>query len=512
MSQLPSKDPVVPMDALRQAPSRFVITSKKGVSREKFLQHLNLPKGLETMIGIQSRMEELSRTRFVVSCPDHWVWNQVLQHISVLDQDYDVNLDTTSSSSSPGSVVGGWGDGAATPSLESTSGPSTFGTPSNGSNFSSPWAILNPLESPVQEFGQSPSINHGRNSTSKSVPVPLGPSTASHDSACRDSTGLDKNEANSDKDEDFFAVAEEEEYVKKWDGRNGYVDEKRENDETFPSEGQAIVPAYSFFELTTVNVSIASREGSGEFDNNSFGYQGTRVPAHNRLGLEYNEDPEGNQGSSVSHSNEEQGSLTSDRGISSAGSDLEMTEEDEAEGDAEEGIVNGYETDHSKFDSAHSLHHFQQQAPSQQIPVASSDPNSISVTSPTTTNPRIAEANPTANQGTSPGTSYVFGSLLDSEESERLGDVTEAPALENLVNSLAGLALVLPDGVFEFNPSFQSGSANTPVEDTQESPDTSAESEVLLEMMQQSISRTLVARALVSAIHQAVGFMESEQE
>ncbi|KIO26991.1 hypothetical protein M407DRAFT_23819 [Tulasnella calospora MUT 4182] len=509
------------MDALRQAPSRFVITSNKGVSMEEFLQHLNLPKGLETMIDIQSRMEGLSRTRFVVACPDHWVWNQVLQHISVLDENYEVNLDTTSSSSSPGPVVGGWGDGAATPSLGSTSGPSTFGTPSNGSTFSSPWAILNPLESPLQEFRQSPSINHERNSTSKSVLELPGPSTASHDSAFQGSTDVGTHEANSD--EDFFAVAEEEEeYVEEWGGRNGdvHVDEEEENDETFPSEGQTPVPTYTPFELTgptTVNVSIASREGSGEIDNFSLGYQGTGIPTHIRLGLGYNADLEGSGRSSVSHSNEEEESSTSDRGISSADSDLEMTEEDEAEADADagEGIATGYEADHSESDSPHSPLQFQEQTPHQQIPVSFSDLESVSVTSPTTETPRIAEADPLANQGASPGTGDVSGPLLDSEDSEQLGDVTEAPAMEGLVDSLSGLVLAPLYGVFESNPGFQSGSANTPVEGPQDSPDTSADSEVLLGMMLANFDATLGVdyfRVMVPAAYEGAGLVEVVQE
>ncbi|KAG8901223.1 hypothetical protein FRC01_009899 [Tulasnella sp. 417] len=359
--------------------------------------------------------------------------------------------------------------------------------PSDPIGFASPWVVLNPPETPAHDVQPSPFINppYGGSPPEPSLllaGLSAGPSTASSSSAQQPSPGTGSQEESERNEDNFFAVEEgEEEYVEEWTGRSECM---RENDDEEEVEG------------------LAS-------DDHSFGYQGGAIPAENRLGLEDAPDPEGGQNPSISYSNEEEEEIMhSDQSISDTNSDVEMTEEDEAEVDTEDGIVIGYEADRSETESVQNPPQYEQQAHYNQSIVSSSNLSSVSGTPPATWSGRAAAPSPPANQDTSPGEVDVSGPILDSEEGERLEEGAEDPAIEGLANGLSNLVLLPSDSV-EPQPDHDA----TPGDGAQDSPNASSELEGLLGMMQDGYLADLAADLshMVPAAYEGAGFAKAMQ-
>lgn len=88
------------------------------------------------------------------------------------------------------------------------------------------------------------------------------------------------------------------------------------------------------------------------------------------------------------------------------------------------------------------------------------------------------------------------------------------PAMDGLVNGLLGLALPPPNEV-QTGPSLQPGQIITLGEPPQDSPNTSAESDVLRDLVEQSLNGTLDVdyfKATVPVGHEGNGFVEFRQE
>lgn len=201
-------------------------------------------------------------------------------------------------------------------------------------------------------------------------------------------------------------------------------------------------------------------------------------------------------------------------GTGASSSDREMTEEDPAEGDDEGRIADGYEADHSDLGSVFSPKQPQQGMSYQRASVTPSDLGSTSVSSPSTRSPRAAGSDPLTDQGTPQGAGDVSGSPLDPEEDARSIDAPQDPAIEGLINTLSNLALASLEEV-EGTQSLQPGQTAAPEEAPQDTPNTSAESEVLLDAMRQTMSETPGAdysKAMTPAAHEGMAFVEVVQE
>ncbi|KAG9032546.1 hypothetical protein FS837_002679 [Tulasnella sp. UAMH 9824] len=273
---------------------------------------------------------------------------------------------------------------------------------------------------------------------------------------------------------------------------------------------------------------------SGE---SSFKCQGGGIPAHHYRGLDHYPDPEAD-GPTTSVTNtdeEEEENMTSDN-TGGPDSDQEMTEEEETEAIVEEPMTSGYEADHSESDAPRSPQQRRQATPHPRAPLSPSDlraisetpsttanaphpravlsPSDLVDTPPTTGNAGTAEIDPPASQSTTRGTNNVLGPLLDSTEDELMGDAAKASEVDGLINGLSGLALPPPDQV-QPAPSSQSGQTTTPGEGLQDSPDTSAESEVLRGMVERSLAGTLgvdYIKVMAPAGHGGTGFVEVRRE
>ncbi|KAG9040293.1 hypothetical protein FS837_000828 [Tulasnella sp. UAMH 9824] len=460
------QDLVISMDALDRAPGCFVITSFAGVSLEQFLRDVHLPKELEDVIDVQFNTEELGSTRFVVTCPDYWVWNEVLLHVSLLDQQYDVDLEKTLTFS-PGSVAGGSGGGVATPTLESTSRPSTTSTPSNGSVFS-PWETVNPLQSPVWDAQQSPLINPGNNNTldSFSALSEADPATASPGTEFQSPNRVLKREEYSNEDFDFFGATEgDDEYVEEWpwSAKNG--DTKEENAEgdaeTFSSE--------------------ASRK-------------------------------QRSQSSSSRYSNEEEEGSAIYQKTEGRDMDLETTEDDKANGHDEDPLPSSDEVDRSEADSAQDLHQIQQQLPSPRVFTSPSNRDgrymqaSVAVgASPPRNHTRITESGPTADAGPSSTIEGSSSALPEPENDDVSDDIPEEEAAEvdDLIQAMFAMAATL---------SGDEGTANPGVAPNgqweEDSPNTSTESATVLKGIQEEFHTLLgvnPSAMMGPDVHESVG-------
>ncbi|KAG8965248.1 hypothetical protein FRC00_007496 [Tulasnella sp. 408] len=306
---------------------------------------------------------------------------------------------------------------------------------------------------------------------------------------------IDGNTASSDDSEEFLEAAEgEKDYVDEWDGGNIDVrGDEKEGDHSSPSD--------------------ASGEESQGTADYSFEYQSGGIPAHDLLPLGHYPNLQGSPEYSTSQSDEdEEESLTGEHDTGGDDSDMEMAEDHSAESDVEEENTNGYEADHSESGTSQSPDQSQQPSPYQGVAVSSPSNLSTVSTASLTANARIGQPNPPANQSVSSETSNV--SDLDSEEFDGSGDVAEAPAIQGLLNALSDLALVPPAGEHP-NPSLPAGSITTSTQHTQDSPNTSAESDTLLEMMQQRFDRTVgveYSRVMAPASNGGMGFLEDEQK
>ncbi|KIO25985.1 hypothetical protein M407DRAFT_24736 [Tulasnella calospora MUT 4182] len=432
----------VPLGALFQAHKRFVITNgQHGISREKFLEDLNLPKELEDVVNVQSTTEGFGGAGFVVTCPNEWIFNQVHEYTTRLDQGYSVSVRPALPTPRQGSIEGGSTEGAVTPASGSVSGPPTFDVPFSGSGFPSPWVVLHPLQTPAQESTESPFINHGYSDTLESwssLSAHAGPSTIGPDSASQTSTGNDKEGGISDDDEEFFAVAEgEEEYAEEWGGGNGDTKENEEEEEaeTFSSD--------------------ASKGRS----------------------------------SPISYSNdEEEGSSAEDEKTrGSSDMDVDTTEDDEAETDGEEPLATGYEADHSEPDSDQDPHQLQQQPPYPWAFVSPSNRGehytqaSVPVTFPTPTDNRAyrsasSTTDDLSNALPEPDNNNVSNHLSDEEDT----------GIDGLVHAISAMAMMF---------SGDDGTANPDVlpngQCERDSPNTSAESAVLLRAIREEFDAIL---------------------
>ncbi|KAG8899859.1 hypothetical protein FRC00_000794 [Tulasnella sp. 408] len=468
MSQ-PSQDSAIPMvSTLVNAPNSIIIGANDKVSTEKLLQALNLPTELRERIVIQSRVEGANRRRFVITCPDYWAWDRVFRSVE---------------HQSPVESI--------TPSLGLTPGPSNFGTVLNTPAFSSPWATqaANALQSLIWGVQGSPYHIQGLGNILGTTPVfsEATPSMPISSSVFQSSAGPFKQEEASDDDRDVFAVAEgEEEYVQEWDARDAGMkeDEEGEDGESSPS-GESSVACL----------------GGG-------------IPAHHYREPDHNPDPEGPTTSITNADKEEEECLMSDHNTGEDDSDQEMTEEDKSEAIAKEPITSGYKADHLESDATGSPLQRQWGTPHPRAALSPSDQHTISDAPSTMSSTSTAQIdNPPANPSTPHGTNNVLGPLLDLTEDEMMGDAAEQ-AMDGLVNGLSGLALPPPDEV-QTGPSLQSGQSTTPGEPPQDLPDTSAESDVLRGMMEQSLDRTSgvdYVKAMAPVGHESNGFVEVRRE
>lgn len=207
--------------------------------------------------------------------------------------------------------------------------------------------------------------------------------------------------------------------------------------------------------------------------------------------------------------------MTGENDTGGDGLDMDMTEGDEVEGDVGEGNANGYEADHSELDSSQSPDQPQQPSSYQGVDLSSPSNRSAASTASFTAIAQITDVNPPANRSTSLGSNTDSDVLLDSEEGETSGDVAEALEVEGLLNALSDLALAPPTGEGP-NPSLQPGPVTTSGDDAQESPNTSSESETLLEMLQQRFDRTRArgvgySQVMTPVSYEGMGFLEAEQ-
>ncbi|KAG9035993.1 hypothetical protein FS837_001769, partial [Tulasnella sp. UAMH 9824] len=370
-------------------------------------------------------------------------------------------------------------------------------------NTSSSWMVSNTLASPAPESRESPFMTEDY-TTATTVPSTFRARPSSSTSSAYPM--IDGNMSNSDDNGELLGTAEgEKDDAEEWDGGNTEIsgDEKDEGNESSSDvrsgqESQDIgSKPFPFYNAGGHKLTWAMID-------DSFHYQGG-IPDHDPLPLGHHPSPESSSMHSTSQSDEdEEESLTGEHDTGGNGSDMEMTGDHQVEADVEEGSANGYEADHSELDTSLSPH---QQSPSREVAVSS--PNNLSsvyITS-STTNAQIADVNPPANQSTSFGSTTGSDVPLDSEEGETSGDIAEVPAMEELLNALSNLALV--------PPSLQPGPIITSGGHTQDSPNTSAESETLLEMMQQRFDRTLgveYSKVMASASNEGMGFVEAEQE
>lgn len=260
--------------------------------------------------------------------------------------------------------------------------------------------------------------------------------------------------------------------------------------------------------------SVGADKLTGSIIDYSFGFQGGGIPAHGPLPLGQNPNPQGSPEYSTSQSDEdEEESLTGEDDTGGDGSDMDMTEDDEVEGDVGEGNANGYEADHSELGSSQSPYQPQQPSPYQGVDLSSTSNRSSPSTPSFTAIAQIADVNPPTNRSTSLGSSIDSDVSLDSEEGERFGDVAEAPEVEGLLNALSDLALAPLTGEGP-NPSLPPGPVTTSGDDAQEPPNTSTESETLLEMMQQRFNKPGglgYSQVMAPASYEGMGFLEAEQ-
>ncbi|KAG8920614.1 hypothetical protein FRC01_000673 [Tulasnella sp. 417] len=262
----------VPLGALFQAPNLFLITTAghaHAVSRERFLDDLNLLKELEDVVHVQSMMAGPGDPAFIVTCPDQWIFHQVHQHMSLLNQGYSVNLVPVLPNSMQGST-GGSTVGLLMPALGPLSGLPTVGAPFSGSGPPSPWVAINPPQTPALETDASPFISHGYNeviggwSSLSGIIFALGHATAGPAPVSQIPTGHLNQGESSDDDKEFFGVAErEEEYVEEWDGKNGDMrgDNEEEDGETHLIAGDDPSDEGSYEGSSTSNRTEKGEEG-----------------------------------------------------------------------------------------------------------------------------------------------------------------------------------------------------------------------------------------------------------
>ncbi|KAG8927249.1 hypothetical protein FRC01_007758 [Tulasnella sp. 417] len=453
MSQ-PFQGITVPLGALSQAPSLFLITTGgHSVSRERFLDDLNLPKELEDVVHVQSMMEGPRDPAFIVTCPDQWIFNQVYQNMSLMGQGYSVNLVPVLPNSMQGST-GGSTVGLPMPALGPLSGLQTVGVPFSGLGPPSPWVAINPPQSPALEPNESPFINHGYNEVIESwssLSAGPGHATANHGSVSQMPTGHLHEVESSDDDEEFFGVAEgEEEDVEEWDGKDGDMrcDNEGEDGETHLIAGDAPSDEESYESSSTSNRTEKGEEGM---------------------------------------SSKEEETETEDL-------DHDAHEDNETDADSEEPLANGYDADRSGADSDQESYQIKRKRPhrrsfiSQRTRGRRYTQASVPLSSPTGTSTPTADSGHLPSRSSSSAADDRSKVVPDPEKNiisnNSAGE--EDADMDDLVHAMSAMAPTFSDDDGIMTPDVV---PNAQI--VQDSPDTSTESAILLGTIREGFSATL---------------------